>query len=88
MATTFDKQCEILSDLWLNYRDDDDLESFITYCDLALPLAYSITSKIVKSTPEAKKFIEEAFDLLITSLGIEDEGFEDLQSMFDATPEE
>ena len=87
METTFDNKCVILSDVWLNYRDDEDLEAFVQYNDLGLPLAYAIGEKIVKPTAEAKKFVEEAFDLLVVALDIEDEGFESLDEMFDkSTP--
>lgn len=82
MATTFDNKCVILSDIWLNYRDDAEFEEFIKYNDLGLPLAYAIGESIVKPTNEAKQFIEEAWDLLLSALEIEDEEFESLEEMF------
>ena len=83
MSTKFKIKCEILSDIWLNYRDDPNYEDFISYNDLGLPLAYAISSGIVAKTDKAKEFIEEAWVLLLAGLEIEeDTGFEDLDDLF------
>ncbi len=42
MATTFENKCAILADLWLNYKDNEELEDFVEYNDLGLPLAYGV----------------------------------------------
>jgi hypothetical protein len=69
VVTKFKNKCAILADLWLNYRNDEQFTEFIEYNDLGLPLAYAIDASIVEKTPLAKTFIEETFDLLVTSLG-------------------
>jgi len=74
-------KCEILSDLWLNYKADDEFKDFIVYNDLGLPLAYAIAEGIVEATPIATNFINETFELLVAGLAIEDEGFENLDEM-------
>ncbi len=79
--TTFDKRCEILADLWLNYRDDVNFSDFIEYNDLGLPLAYAISTNIVEKTDKAISFINEAWDLLLTGLQQEDTGFESLSQL-------
>ena len=79
--TPFLTKCEILSDLWLNYKADDEFKDFIVYNDLGLPLAYSIAEGIVEATPIATNFINETFELLVAGLAIEDEGFENLDEM-------
>ncbi len=79
--TTFDKRCEILADLWLNYRDDQNFQDYIEYNDLGLPLAYAIDNDIVKPTDRAVSFINEAWDLLLTGLQQEDTGFESLSQL-------
>jgi len=85
MNTPLDKKAEILAELWLNYRDDQEFSDFIEYNDLGLPLAYAISTKIVKTTPAAEKFIVETFDLLLAGIGIdEDTGFEDLTDVLDS----
>lgn len=77
MKTTIESKCEILADIWLNYRDDEEFTDFITYNDLGLPLAYAISSGIVEMTDRAESFIEETFALLLAGLDIEeDTGFE------------
>lgn len=79
--TPFLTKCEILSDLWLNYKADDEFKDFIVYNDLGLPLAYAVAEGIVEATPIATNFINETFELLVAGLSIEDEGFENLDEM-------
>jgi len=81
MPTSFETRCEILSDLWLNYKADDEFKDFIVYNDLGLPLAYAISEGIVENTPPAENFINETFELLLAGLGIEDDGFDNLDEM-------
>jgi hypothetical protein len=83
METTFDNKVAILAELWLDYRDDEEFTDFIEYNDLGLPLAYAISTNIVKSTPTAEKFINETFDLLLAGLEVEDTGFEDLAEVLE-----
>jgi len=82
-GTHYTNQCEILAELWMNYRGDDDFTDFVEYNDLGLPLAYAIANDIVKSSEIAKKFVQETYDLLLTSLGIEDVGFETMEQVLD-----
>ena len=81
--TAFSSKCEILAELWMNYRDDQDFIDFVEYNDLGLPLAYALFNNIVESKPPAVEMINETFTLLLASLRIEDEGFELLDEMFD-----
>lgn len=80
-STPFTTKCEILSDLWLNYRSDTEFEDFIEYNDIGLPLAYIIANEVAKGTDMSTKFIEETFDLLLAGLEIEDTGFETLDDI-------
>ena len=88
--TTYENKCGILSQVWLEFRDDENFSQFMSYGDLGLPLAYAIDNKIVKNTPEAQTFIEEVFDLLLGILGVEeDTGFEVLDDiLFEDEPNE
>lgn len=80
--TTFENKCAILADLWINYRYDEQFTEFIAMNDLGLPLAYVLDTEIVVKTDMASKFVEETFQLLIDSLGIEeDTGFESLDDL-------
>lgn len=81
ITTPFSSQAEILADLWLNYKQDEDFTDFVEYNDLGLPLAYCISNDIVKSTDLAEKFIGETFDLLLVALGVDDTGFETLDDI-------
>lgn len=80
--TSFGNKCEILGDLWLNYREDEEFKDFIEYNDIGLPLAYIIANHIVQTTPVAEKFVNETFDLLLSGMGVEDTGFESLDDLF------
>lgn len=84
MATTFSNKCSILSDLWMNYRDDEGMQDFVEYNDMGLPLAYFIDSDIVTPKDQAKMFVDETFNLLLGALDIEDQEFETLNEMLEA----
>ena len=80
--TTLANKTEILSDIWLNYRNDSEFEDFIQYNDLGLPLAYAINAGIVVISDRATEFINETFALLLAGLDIqEDTGFESLDDI-------
>jgi hypothetical protein len=87
MKTKFKNKCEILSDIWLNYRDDEEFKDFIEYNDLGLPLAYALSSGIVEKTDRAKAFVNETFELLLSGLGLRDTGYVDLEQILDDEPE-
>jgi hypothetical protein len=67
----------------MEYRDDTEFQDFIEYNDLGLPLAYAIAEGIVESTDIASNFINEAFDILLSALGLEDTGYESLEDLLD-----
>lgn len=82
--TTFEKRCEILADLWLNYRDDQNFTEYIEYCDLSLPLAYAISANVIKADLDNERlieFIDEAWELLLLGFKVEDTGFESLSQL-------
>ena len=81
MATDFSKRCAILSDLWMNYRDDEALVDFVEYNDMGLPLAYFINTEVVTPTEQAEIYINETFDLLLEALDVADKGFDNLDQM-------
>lgn len=82
MLTTFSAKCEILSELWIKYRDEETLEEFFEYNDISLPLAFMISEDIVTDKNSAiEGFIEEAFILLLSAVGLEDKGFDNLDDI-------
>lgn len=72
--TDFDTQCEILADLWLNYKEHEALRDFVEYNDLGLPLAYLVHADLARVTDEGTPYIEETFNLLCASLALDDDG--------------
>ena len=80
--TTFQNKCNILSELWMNYRHDDNFTDFISYNDLGLPLAYILSSGIANATEASERFVGETFNLLLSSLEVDDTGFETLDDIF------
>ena len=84
MTTPYDIKYAILSDLWTGYKEEDDFADFVAYNDLGLPLAFMIEQKIVESTPIAQVYIEETFELLCESLGLDsDDEFESIEEMLE-----
>lgn len=82
--TTFENKCSILAELWMNYRNDQNFEDFISYNDLGLPLAYAIANKMAKVTETGSRFIVETFELLLASLEVVDVGFDTLNDIFES----
>ena len=81
--TTYSNKCEILAELWTDYRDDEQFTDFIEYNDLGLPLAYAVANGIVENNQMVEGFVNETFRLLIVGLEIEDEGFENLNDILE-----
>ena len=80
-GNTFHNKITILAELWMNYRDDEELQDFIEYNDLGLPLSYFLMNEIVLPTEQAEIYINETYDLLIASLTVEDKQWESLDEM-------
>jgi hypothetical protein len=83
-TTPFSNQVAILAELWMDYRESESYKDLCEYGDLGFPLAYAFHNDIVQPTEIATKYIEELFDLLLTTLQIQDNGeFEILDDVFD-----
>jgi hypothetical protein len=82
MTTTIENKAQILSELWQDYRQDEDFTDFIEYNDLGLPLAYAVAFGIAELNPTIEQFIDETFRLLLLGLEIkEDLGYEVLDDI-------
>ncbi len=80
--TTYKNKCDILGQLWQDYRDETDFEDFVQYNDLGLPLAYLISQEIVKSSPQAEIYVNETFELFLMALEADmDEEYESLEDL-------
>ena len=65
----------------MNYREDAELEDFIEYNDLGLPLAYLLMNEIVLPTNQSEIYINETYDLFIASLTVEDKEWTSLDEL-------
>lgn len=81
MTTPFETRAEMLADLWMNYRLDEEFKDFVEYNDLGLPLSYAVVQSIAKAEPQGKQMINETFELLLTALETEDVGFDSLDDL-------
>jgi hypothetical protein len=81
MANQLTNKINILAELWMNYREDYELEDFMEYNDLGLPLAYLLASEIVLPTPQAELYINETYDLLVAYFTVEDREWKSLDEM-------
>jgi len=87
-GNTFNNRVSILAELWMNYRDDEQLKDFIEYNDLGLPLAYFLMNELVLPTNQSQVYIDETYELLIKSLGAEDVEYESLDELLGAAEQE
>ena len=83
--TPYSDRCDILSDFWMNYRNDEAFDEFVQYNDLGLPLAYMISSGLVSSTPQAEELVNESFEMLLAVLELEDTGWDSLDDLLEAS---
>jgi len=81
MMTDFSKKIEILGEFYITYRDDKELKEFIEFNDVGLPLAYLASEGLCGVSEEGNEYINQTWVILMASLGIEDIGFEDIDSM-------
>jgi hypothetical protein len=84
MPTNFSNKVAILADLWINYRDDEQFEDFISYNDLGLPLGYIVNTELATPTDQGTMYINETFDLLCAALELDlEKDYDSLQQMFE-----
>lgn len=83
MTTNTDlaSKCDILSDIWINYSENELFEDFVEINDLGLPMGYFIFNGIVEATPLAIEIVDVTFADLLELLDIEDTGFTSLSDM-------
>jgi hypothetical protein len=80
-GNTFENKITILAELWMNYRDDEELQDFVEYNDLGLPLAYFLMNEIVLPTSQSELYINETYDLFIASLQVADKEWQSLDEL-------
>ena len=84
--TPFNVRCQILGELWTEYKFDIEFEDFISFNDLALPLAHAFANGIIDESENMRVLINKTFDEYLSVCGIEsDSGFENLADIFKLT---
>ena len=86
-GNSLENKITILAELWMNYRDDEDLQDFIEYNDLGLPMAYLLMNELVLPTDKSALYINETYDLLVGALGVPDKNWDSLDEMLGNQPE-
>lgn len=84
----FSNKITILAELWMNYRDDEQLKDFIEYNDLGLPMAYFLMNELVLPTKQSEVYVNETYELLISSLGADDVEYTSLDELLGAIERE
>jgi hypothetical protein len=81
-GTSFEVRCDILADLWQNYKQDEQFQDFVSYNDIGLPFSFLIAEQLATPAERGKAFVNETFDLLLKALDIpEDEGYDSLDDL-------
>jgi len=85
--TDFSNICDILGELFANYKDDKEFSDFIEFNDLGLPLAYMVRENLAVPSDDGARYVVETWDLFLKSLNVEDSGFTDLDSVLESVEE-
>ncbi len=85
--TDIDQQCNILSSFYLNYRDDKALYEFMEFNDIGLPLAFLASEGLCDLNDSSNIYIQETFDMLLITLGLEDIGYDSLEHLLSTAEE-
>jgi len=83
MAIPSADKAGILSQFWMEFRDDEVLKDFVEFNDMGLPLAFFVATGIVQDTPMSETYISETFDLFLVALEIEEEEIDGLDNLND-----
>jgi len=82
--TNFSSKCSILGQIWEDHREDKEFVDFVEYNDLGLPLAYLNSEGLAMPSSDGMRYIEETFELFLSSLNVKDTGFNDLNEVMAA----
>lgn len=81
--TDFSSICDILGDLYSNYKEDKNFGDFIEFNDLGLPLAYLTSESLCEPSDDGVRYITETWDLFLAGLLMSDDGFESLDQLLE-----
>jgi len=84
--TPYTDRREILSELWLSYKNEEFFKEYIRENDLGLPLAFAKENNIIGvDTVETVNLINESFDNLLKLLDLDDDGWVTVDHMIHAS---
>jgi hypothetical protein len=81
--TDFSNVCDILGELFANYKEDKEFSDFIEFNDLGLPLAYLTRENLAVPSDDGARYIMETWAIFLEGLKLKDTGFTDLDSVLD-----
>lgn len=81
--TDFSNICDILGELFINYKEDKEFKDFIEFNDLGLPLAYMVREHLATPSDDGVRYIMETWEIFLAGLNLKDTGFTDLDSVLD-----
>ena len=87
-GNALENKITILAELWMNYRDEEQLKDFIEYNDLGLPMAYFLMNELLLPTQQSELYINETYSLLLASLEVDDVEYESLDELLGAAENE
>ena len=81
--TDFSNVCNILGELYANYKEANEFGDFIEFNDLGLPLAYLTKENLAVPSDDGARYIMETWEIFLAGLELKDTGFTDLDSVLD-----
>ena len=81
--TDFSDMCDILGELYSNYKEDKNFKDFIEFNDLGLPLAYLTSENLCEPSDDGVRYITETLELFLAGLKMPDNGFETLEQLLE-----
>ena len=91
--TPFSNKVEILGQFWFFYKEEaqkyENWRDFLTFADVGLPMAYLAWQEMVTIKPNAKKYVDETWDVFCEILNLDaNTRYGSLEEIFDASPNE
>lgn len=83
MEIEFTTRCAILGQFWYEFRDDEELNPFMRYNDVGLPLAWFISTGVVDPRPMAEDYINETFTMFLDAMEVTENEVSEVDSLDD-----
>ena len=64
------RKCKVVSEAWLNIKNEDSWADLVRYLDLAFPIAFLVSGGMGQFSRDAIGFVEEGYDVLLSSLDV------------------